>query len=538
MRPASRIALRRWLGLALLVSWLIGGAAASELPRIVTRDGRHALLVDGKPFLILGGQVNNSSAWPAMLDQVWPCIEQLHANTVEVPIAWSQLEPSEGHFDFSFLDLLVAQARAHQVRLVLLWFATWKNNAPGYAPAWVKLDNARFPRVRTRAGKQLDSLSPHAASTLDADRRAFVALMTHLRQIDGERHTVILVQVENESGTYGTDRDYSPMADKLFAGPVPAALLRATGKPRGDWSQVFGADAGEIFNAWSIARYIGQVAAAGKAVYDLPMYVNAALRDPFTPGPPGSYASGGPTDNVLAVWKAAAPALDLLGPDIYLPEYAKYTAVLDRYARPDNPLFVPETGNAPLYARYLYAALAHGAIGYSPFGMDFTGYSNYPLGARVLDHAVVEDFAVNYRALAPMAGLIATAALDGKLWGAAEPTATHSQTLDLGDWQARLGYGQPQFGDAPAHGNPQPDGGVLIAQLGRDEYLVVGRDVRVDFLPGKSRQGVHYLYDRVEEGHYQDGQWIFRREWNGDQTDYGLNFTGVPQVLRVRLATY
>ncbi|WP_329741358.1 DUF5597 domain-containing protein [Dyella sp. A6] len=514
-------------------------AADAPIPRIVTHDGRHALLVDGKPFLILGAQVNNSSAWPAMLADVWPAIEQMHANTVEVPMAWGQVEPQEGHFDFSFLDTLLHQARAHHVRLVLLWFGTWKNTSPNYAPSWVKLDNRRFPRVITRDGRMLNVLSPYAKSTLDADRTAFVAFMTHLRKVDGARHTVIMVQVENESGMYGNDRDYSDAANHLFDGPVPAALLQALGKSPGNWTQVFGKDAAVDFSAWSISHYINQIAQAGKAVYDLPMYANAALRDPLKPGPPGSYPSGGPSDNVIPIWRATAPSLDLVAPDIYFPDYARYMAVLDHYARADNPLFVPETGNAAAYARYVYAVLGHGAIGFSPFGMDFTRYTNYPLGASAKDGAArVAPFAPSYRVLESVDRILAQASFDGRLWGASEPTATHEQTLDLGAWKVRLGYGQPQFGEVPPKGNPSPEGGALIARLAPNEYLVTGRNVRVSFEPGAGHKGIHFLYDHVEEGHYQHGHWVFRREWNGDQTDYGLNFTDQPTVLRVRLGTY
>jgi beta-galactosidase GanA len=526
------------LSIALTVAFASGGALASPLPSIATQKGNHALMVDGKPYLLLGAQVNNSSAWPAMLGEVWPAIEQVHANTVLVPMAWEQVEPREGSFDFSFMDTLVNQARQHHVHLVLLWFATWKNNSPNYAPSWVKLDNNRFPRVVTAQGKLLNSLSPHATATREADTRAFVAMMTHLKKIDGDQHTVIMVQVENESGTYGTDRDHSPAADKLFAGSVPAALLQKTGKPAGSWRKVFGGEADEMFHAWSVASFIGEVARAGKTVYALPMYANVALRDPFKPGPAGSYASGGPTDNVLDVWKAAAPALDILAPDIYMPESAKVNAVLDRYRRDDNPLYVAEIGNATLYARYAFATFGRGGIGFAPFGMDFTGYSNYPLGARKVDDETLGAFGAVNALLGSFGEQLAGLALQGKTWGAAEPDDSHESELDLGAWRVHVGYGQAQFGVKPPEGNPTPSGGVVIAQLAKDEYLVTGFRARVNFYPGKDDPHRRFLLDRVEEGHYENGQWVFRRLWNGDQTDYGLTFTSAPQLLRIKLATY
>jgi beta-galactosidase GanA len=514
-------------------------AASTPLPRVVTADGRHQLQVDGQPYLILGAQVNNSSGWPDMLPAVWPAIEALHANTVQVPIGWGQVEPVQGEFDFSFLDTLVAQAREHDVRLVLLWFATWKNNGPAYAPSWVKLDNQRYPRVVKKDGSMLGSLSPFGAATLDADRTAFVALMKHLRQIDGDRHTVIMVQVENESGTYGTDRDYSAAGDKLLQSPVPAAVLEKAGKSAGSWSQVFGKDAAEYSYAWAIAHYIEQVAAAGKAVYNLPMYANAALRDPFNPGPPGGYSSGGPTDNVIGIWRAAAPSLDFVAPDIYMREWKKYTAVLDRYSRADNALFVAETGNDTAYARYVFATLGHQGIGFSPFGMDYTKYSNWPLGAKAITPETIQPFAANYELLAPLAGLIAKQSFEGKVWGASEPDEAHEQTLDLGDWRVQVSYGRPQFGMDPPQGNPEKLGGVVIVQLAHNEYLVAGYHARVNFMPPKGHDGQHFLLDKVQEGRYdENGQWHFIREWNGDQTDYGLNLTSQPQVLRVKLAKY
>src|SRR5580698_973405 len=546
MRKPSTSPLCRLIGLVGLLAWpAIVRAADHPLPRLVHKDGRHALLVDGAPYLVLGAQVNNSSAWPAVLPQVWPAIKALDANTVEMPVYWEQFEPKPGAFDYSVVDTLVAQSRKNDVRLILLWFGTWKNNGPAYVPPWLKQDSQRFARMLTADGRPIGSISPFASGMLEADKHAFVALMRHLKKTDPQ-HTVILVQVENESGTWGAVRDYSPAAVKAFDAPVPTPILAAMGKkPAGAnggsvaWKEAFGKDADEFFHAWAVARYVGEVAAAGKAEYPLPLYANAALRDPIAPGPTVNWESGGPTDDVLPIWKAAAPALDLLAPDIYMDDHAKVDKVMELYRRPDNPLFIPEISSAPAYARFFFLALGHQALGFSPFGIDFTKYANFPLGAKKMNEEALSPFALNYQLVGPMMRELARLGFEGKVHGVAEKKGTPAQGLEIGAWKVDVRYGLPQFGfgDKPP-GNPEPVGGAFVAQLADNQFLVGGFHCRVDFQTTGAAPKKQRDYVRVEEGTYEGGKFKFRRLWNGDQTDWGLNFTSEPVVLRVTLGTY
>jgi len=522
-------------------------AVAAEAPRLVSRDGRHALLVDGKPFLILGAQAHNSSNYPGALQPVWAAANDLKANTVLMPVAWEQVEPVEGQFDFSFVDTLLKQAREQKKRLVILWFATWKNTSAQYTPPWVKLDPRRFPANLDPDGKPNYSLSPFGTETLKADRRAFVALMGHLKKIDSAQRTVLMVQVENEVGTYGLVRDFGRAAQAAFEQPVPAAVL-ARQKPKaaasGTWREVYGPYADEYFHAWAIARYIGEIAAAGKAVYDLPMYVNNALRNPLDQPPKPwnkDFASGGPTHDVIDIYKAAAPAIDIVAPDIYNLESAQVNANLSLFGRADNALWIPEIGSKAAYGRFLYAMLGRGAIGVSPFGIDYFDYSNHPLGATATDKTLVAPFERVFRMFAPIQRQWAQWAFDGKTQGIGEGDDRKPQQLDFPGWTARLTYRLGRFGEAawggefakPAPGTEEPGGGAALAQIGPDEFLLIGQRVRVRMEPATGTSGMML---RAEQGRFDDqGRWVMERVWNGDQVDYGLNLPAEPMMLKIKM---
>jgi hypothetical protein len=545
-----------------------GGPAGSDarpVPRLVQKDGRYALFVDDAPYLVMAAQVRNSSSWPSVFPRLWWALEYMHVNTVEVPVYWNQFEPQPGQFDYTLIDMLLAEARKHNVRLVPLWFATWKNGSQHYMPDWMKLDPGRYAHALDRNGEAVDSPSPFATASLDSDKAAFAAFMRHLKEADPQR-TVIMVQVENEPGNWNGIRDFSPAAQKAFEAPVPPEVLNAmhakTAVAAPNWQQAFGSDADEYFNAWAVARYVGQVAAAGKAAYPLPLYANAALRDPLHPGTPGlpgaagAYESGGPTDNVLGIWKAAAPALDILAPDNYQTDEPSYRKVFELYHRADNPLYVPETGR-PYNARFFFAALGHQAIGLSPSGGNTEGEFK-PDDVSKAREEFLNPWAANYKLIGPMQREIARLNFEGKLQAVAEEQGKVTETLKFPSWDAVVSYGTSGRG-APV-GNASPTGRALVAQLADNQFLVTGFFCRVDFRPAGTEQQrksqpatvgtgqtpsalidgkwQHRQFVRVEEGTYENGTFKFQRMWNGDETDWGLRFGGDLVVLRVTVATY
>jgi beta-galactosidase GanA len=512
----------------------------TPMPKIIEKDGRHALLVDGKPFFILGGQAHNSSAWPGMMPEVWSAVEKMHLNTLEVPIYWEQVEPQQGNFDFSMINTLLVQAREHKVRLVLLWFATWKNGSNHYMPGWMKRDAAKYPNITGKSGEQIDSPSPLIKATLDADIKAFTAMTKYLKSSDPQ-HTVIMMQVENESGSWGSVRDYSPLGQQLFEESVPAELLKpevltALNCPvnaSGTWKKVFGDRADEYFQAWYVARFIGQVAAAGKAEYPLPMYVNAALRDPLTNPMANNYESGGPTDNVIPIWKTAAPALDLVAPDIYLSGSERVLKVLNLYDRSDNTLFVPEAGLTPQNAKYFYEVLAHGGIGFSPFGIDDNGQASLE---KEIDERLA-PFAQEYAAAAPMINELAEWSFEGRVKAAVEREDHAKQTIELGAWQAIVSFG----GDGRANAAPVytgPTGKAMFVQLEANKFIVSGTQCHITFKPAGQNENKAWQYLAVEEGQYKNGKIELLRILNGDETDWGgPGFGAAPTVLRITLVT-
>jgi beta-galactosidase GanA len=519
----------------------------SAIPQLRRQGTATQLVVDGAPFLILGGELGNSTASSvAGMSSAWPKLRAMHLNTVLAPVYWEMIEPEERRFEFASVDSLIAAARLHGLRLVLLWFGSWKNSMSSYAPAYVKTNQARFPRTESTQGIGQEILSPFAASNGEVDARAFGALMRHLRTIDGTQHTVLMVQVENEIGMIPTARDHSAVADSLYAQPVPRGLmdyvtrqkelapeLRALwsahgSRTSGSWQEVFGSgpQGEELFMAWYFARYTQRVIAAGKAEYPLPMFANAAL---IRPGyEPGRYVSAGPLPHLIDVWRAAAPALDFLAPDIYFPNFTEWAA---RYVRSGNPLFIPEatlgagSAGAQAAVNAIFAFAAHDAIGFSPFAIETADVSS-PLGRG---YAVLEQLApliLSNQGRGTMAGVMPPVAFDGSV-------SDTTQRLSLGEYTLTVTF-------QAFTGPPARTGGGLVIALAPDEFLIAGSGLTVTFAPRGPGAPVAGIL-RAREGRFEAGRWLDGRWLNGDQTHQGRHIRLEPQefsIQRVKLYRY
>jgi len=517
--------------------WIAGlsltHADDGNLPRVAIDQGYYRLLVDGAPYLILGGQAHNSTTSdPERLDTFFKSLQSLGGNTAEVPLYWEQIEPSPGQYDFTLIDRVLKGARAAQARVVLLWFGTWKNGESHYTPEWVKRDKKTYTRVLDAWGKETDIVSPLCDAAQAADARAFQAVMRYLNEMDAAQHTVILMQVENEPGLLGADRDYSAGATEQFRGAVPEALaayldahaetlsesMKAVWRrgARGTWETVFGPLAEEAFSAWHVARYVNAVAKTGKEAYALPMYANAWLVEPGGERA-GKWPSGGPTEHVLDIWKAAAPALDLIAPDIYFPKYRHYAR---QYARADNPLFVPEVNANPFFSAYPFQTFVEfTGLGFSIFGMDDAATDKK-----------YDDFKVSYGVLRPLLPLIAqlqhTSKMQCFIQGISEGE-DWAHTLEVAPGVAAVIQYTSEFDPTKARGR-----GMIIA-LTPGEYLVAGSSFGVTFraLEGPPRD--IQILSIEEGGHDGTGDWIAKRRLNGDERSVQLPIEG--GVLRAKI---
>lgn len=536
------------------------GAQTASHPRLEKQGSRTVLVVNNKPFLMLAGELHNSSSSNLQyMGTVWSKLAQMNLNTVLTPLSWELIEPQEGKFDFSLVDGLIKKARMHKLKLVFLWFGSWKNLVSTYAPAWVKNNPERFALHVNKSGERYQMLSSFSTEAMRADTKAFAALMKHIKQVDAVDQTVIMMQVENEVGTYSNERDCSKMANESYDKQVPEKLIDYLTanksnlipsfkdvwgnngfKTKGSWKEIFGegGPSNEIFMSWYLASYIGEVIRAGKAEYNIPMYVNAAIGRQNAKI--GTYPSGSPLPFVMDVWRAAAPQLDMLSPDIY---FGVFTDLCQAYTQSGNPLFIPETRGGEFGAANAVTAIGnYNAIGFSPFGID----------GRFEDPA--SGIPSAYKTLQQLSPLILKSESLKQMISVSLDSGKKNSTVTLGNYQidCNLQAGFPSFGNSsPAFGN-SPLGYAIIIQTGKDEFFVAGKNISLQFSLKDNKEKIT-AFEWAEEGNFNNGVWVPGRRMNGDQimvnysfsdlfkdgkSGNGLRFTNRLGIQKVKLYQY
>lgn len=529
-------------------------------PYIKEQNGKKVLMVKEKPFIMLAGEVHNSnSSSVEYMEEVYDQADSLGMNTLLLPVSWELTEPEEGVFDFTLVDGLIEQARRRGKKLGLLWFGAWKNAQCYYAPEWVKTDLVRFQRAQVEKGKNFirrqdfhgmpyTTLSYLCDATKEADAKAFAALMAHIRSIDENENTVITVQVENETGVMGSARENSDQADALFNGKAPQDFVDymkahaqtmvpdvkeavEKGAESGSWSEVFGACAEELFSAYYVAGYVNAVAAAGKEAYPLPMTANCWLDKGDAAG---KYPSGGPVSKVMEVWQYCAPDIDVIAPDIYVPNFME---ICDEYTRRGTPLFIPEcathsyAGPRQVYAVGHYHAMCYSPFGFEDMGKPFTAMQSYLFGVDVTDPALktpqnVEEYCWYSKALEEMMPLL-TARYGTKDLQAVSSERPQDNTMVFGTFGFMVMTDNPML--------PRKDGVCMIVKESEDTfYILVNGAGMAYFSTDEDRPNVDVL--ALEEGRFENGVWKSGRRFNGDEV-VSLIFNE-PTMLKIKLFAY
>jgi len=558
--------MKQLLFIIAILSLNIAVAQNKSVPHLENKNGSVQLIVNNQSFLMFSGELHNSSAGSAhYMRSIWPRMAKQNLNTVIAPVSWELVEPKEGVFDFSLVDSMIVGARKENLKLVLIWFASWKNGTSTYVPEWVKTDAKRFPLVKDKNGKTKNILSTLGENTLKADARAFAELMKYIRKIDADDQTVIMVQVENEIGvldymaSFGKMpniwyRDFSDKANQAFNGQVPAELINYLEKNKeklypalkkawadngfkknGTWEEVFGKGTKyegddwktnfsfyteEIFMAWNYAKYVGEIAKQGKAQYALPMYANAWLKQDKG-REPGQYPSGGPLPQVIDIWRAAAPSIDFIAPDIYIVE--EFDWVCDEFTRSGNPLFIPETKVGPAgAARAFYAFGKYNAIGYAPFGIDGGGLM---LSANPDDHSIEKV----YGCLKNLEPIIQKYKGSNRMTGLFIDDKKRSDKIEMGDYTVSLRRNSlsGSFGLVGVQVKEEVKeedvaAGLIVFKLADNEFLVAGGigGSLISLTKSSSNKWDNIGYASVDEISYENGVMKSHR-LNGDETAFG-----------------
>ena len=536
-----------------------------RIPYLEKKNDKTVLMVQEKPFIAIAGEVHNSdSSSPEYMEQIWKIADELGMNTLLLPVSWEMIEPEEGSFDFTVVKALIDQARSFNKKILFLWFGSWKNAECMYAPEWVKTDLTRFQRAqikkgKNKAGRKVSESLPYETpyttisylceNAMQADAKAFAELMKYIKAYDEAESTVIAVQVENETGLLGAAREVSDEADALFEGPVPqdfADYMNAhtaemtedireaveTGADSGTWTEVFRSAAEEIFSAYYISKYVNFVAEAGKEVYPLPMAVNCWLDKG---GRPGSYPTGGPVSKVHEVWNYNAPAIEIYGPDIYVPNFME---ICDEYTRRGNALFIPEAAtHSYAAARLVYTVGHYHAMCYSPFGFDdigkpFSATQGYLFGMDVTDEALktpqnYEEYGKTAHYLQQLMPILGEAYGTSRLQAACGELKQQISQMMFGEFGIAAVFENPM--------QPRANGYCLVVQTAENECYILADACSVSFLSGsQEKPNIDLLL--FEEGEFEEGIWKRGRRLNGDEAAF-ISFDA-PTLLHAKFFVY
>lgn len=520
--------------------------AQNNIPYIKKTGTASQLVVQGNPYIILGGELGNSTAtsMESMID-VWPKLKDMHLNTILVPVYWELIEPIEGNFDFSLYKALILEARKQGLKIIPLWFGSWKNSMSSHAPSWVKKNQSRFPRVQDDYGKSQEILSCFSDEVLNADLKAYRALMAFIKEIDAKEQTIIMMQVENEIGMLPSARDHQSLAEEKFKTNVPQALIdymvrhkenlvpefysrwQSNGfKVKGTWQEVFGKSVStdEIFMAYYYSLFTNKIAAAGKEVYPIPTFVNAALNRPGRE--PGAYPSAGPLPHVMDLWKAAGTAIDFLAPDFYNPDFKHWC---DLYTRQGDPLFVPEhVFDHTASFKALYTIGHYQGLGFSPFHIeDSKNTNNSALGQA-------------YQLIDQLKSLLTENYGKNKIEGVLASKSIPETIVRMGKYELICKHDYTLSWNPGAKVDEWPLASAIIIQTDEDEFYIGGNGIVITFKYADDKN-INVGLLKTDEGSFVNGQWKTIRHLNGDQTHQGRHINvpnGSYTLQRVSLYTY
>ena len=568
--------MKRTILLAALSFLTAYAVSAQGIPSLQQVNGKTCLVQDGKPLILLSGELHNSTASSISYMEKEKTFDNLKAiglNSVIATASWELVEPTEGKFDFTEVDYVIKAARERDMKVMFIWFGAFKNPFMTYAPTWMKKDVKRFPRAKDENGNDLEMPCVLSENVMKADAKAYCEFLKHIKETDYDK-TVVMIQIENEPGIRGSIRDFSPLAEKAWKANVPDQLISylkandgalkedvqkawdANGKKtKGNWEQVFGKSLTEddgtnpilnqtehFFTAYSYAKYLDYLSSEGKKVYALPTFTNASIFGVISRG--RSLGNGCSIPEFFDLYAAGAPSLDILTPNSYMQQIDQ---ICEAFVWKGNPILIPESGTSAL--RGLYVIGEWDAIAFSPFGID-----SFAAGASSSLSATQKNFYDCYDLLAQMEPLIRENIGKDSMRAVYLYNGHASDTIEMGDYTITCTYGRRGFdigammapatggGNAPGgrpaqQQEPRFEGAAMFIQVSPDVFYMVGDGVNASFAVKEGVKSSYCGYDKIYEGEFVDGKFVPGRLLNGDERNAFLSPGGI-SVLKVEMYHY